>query len=155
MFIQGGGASTQPVPCNVCTQKLPPRKCLSIAAAAILTHTWTLDSGNGVVTAETEIQSHYRDIWHLLSADMLSYLGADVEISCPGLLANSTSRNGRMDRSCPEQQDHLPPPYPTEEANCRVPHVPQPPAVATGISHYASNYVLGPVSGVLLVRTRV
>ena len=53
------------------------------------------DSGNGVVTAESEIQSHYRDIWHLVSADMLSYLGADVEISCPGLLANSTSRNGR------------------------------------------------------------
>ena len=67
------------------------------------------DSGNGVVTAETEIQSHYRDIWHLLSSDMLSYLGADVEISCPGLLANSTSRNGRMDRSCPKRQDHVPP----------------------------------------------
>ena len=114
-----------------------------------------LDSGNGVVTAETEIQSHYRDIWHLLSADMLSYLGADVEISCPGLLANSTSRNGRMDRSCPEQQDHVPPLRRTEKANCQVPHVPEPPAVATRISHYASNYVLGPVSGVLLVRTRV
>ena len=113
------------------------------------------DSRNGVVTAESEIQSHYRDIWHLLSADILSYLGADVEISCPGLLANSTSRNGGMDHSCPERQDHVPPLRPTKEANCQVPRVPQPPAVATRISHYASNYVLGPVSGVLLVRTRV
>ena len=60
-----------------------------------------------------------------------------------------------MDRSCPERQDYVPPLRRTEEANCQVPRVPQPPAVATRISHYASNYVLGPVSGVLLVRTRV
>ena len=56
-----------------------------------------VDSRNGVVSPGLEISScpnHYPDIWHLLSADMLSYLAADVEISRPGLLANSTSRNG-------------------------------------------------------------
>ena len=87
--------------CNVCTQKLPPPKCLSTVAAPfspirVVLREWSCDQGGDICP------NHYRDIWHLrpLSADMLSYLGADVEISCPGVLANSTSRNGPMDHSC-------------------------------------------------------
>ena len=155
MFIQGGGASTQAALQCLHTKASASKMPFNCCGRHSHPHL-DFDSGNGVVTAESEIQSHYRDIWHLLSADMLSYLGADVEISCPGLLANSTSRNGRngplLSRA---RQDHVPPLRLTEEANCQVPRVPQPPAVATRISHYASNYVLGPVSGVLLVRTRV
>ena len=52
---------------------------------------WSCDQGVGDICPD-----HYRDIWHLrpVSADMLSYLASDVEISRPGLLANSTPRNG-------------------------------------------------------------
>ena len=70
---------------------------------------------------------------------MLSYLAADVEISRPGLLANSTSRNGpNGPLLCPRWQPCTGP----RESNCRVPDVPQPWAFATGISHYAAYYVL-------------
>ena len=79
-----------------------------------------------------------------MSADKLSYLAADVEISRPGLLANSTSRNGpNGGTTCVPGgwQTHVPCTGP-RESNCRVPDVPQPWAFATGISHYAAYYVL-------------
>ena len=102
---------------------------------------WSCDRGVGDICPD-----HYRDIWHLrpVSADMLSYLASDVEISCPGLLANSTPRNGpNGGTTCVPGgwQTHVPCTGP-RESNCRVPDVPQPWAFATGISHYAAYYVL-------------
>ena len=139
--VYSGGWRLHRLACNVCTQKLPPPKCLSTVAApfspirAVLRE-WSCDQGGDICP------NHYRDIWHLrpLSADMLSYLGADVEISCPGVLANSTSRNGPMDHSCSRWNPCTTGP---REANCWVPHVPQPWAFATGFSHYARHYVRG------------